>query len=304
MAPEVPTISVVIPTKGRRDALLVALQSVAAQRHPAQEVVVVDGSESASNPAEMAGALAGSPTRLVYLWAPDSTGLTHSRNRGIQTSLGEIVQFLDDDTTIESGYLAHVVDAFRDAGVGGVGGRILDPTAQARFRLVFLRLFYTADFRQRKEEFFIRPPACLTETNTLPGASAYRRAVVARLAFDETITSTIGEDVEFSYRAARDWRLVIEPRALMTHHRAPQNRESRRYQFSEKVHFFHYHFRKNMAGTPRQWLAFYWLNVGFLVDGVRRLRLDPVLGSFDGWRRIWRDGVFSRPATGEKGNRA
>jgi len=297
-------VSVVIPTKGRRDALLAAVRSVAVQTLPAAEVVVIDGSQDAMPPGELSGALAGSPARLTYVWAPESTGLTHSRNRGIRMSRGEIVQFLDDDTTIEPGYLGYVAEAFADSRVGGVGGRIVDPTAAARFRLMFLRLFYTGEFRQRKEEYFIVPPRQLAPTNTLPGASAYRRAVVDRLAFDETITSTIGEDVEFSYRAARDWQLVIEPRAVMRHHRADGNRESRRHQFSEKVHFFHYHFRKNMAGTPRQWLSYFWLNAGLMVDVIRRLQPDPLLGACDGWARIWRTGLLSRPPQPKTGVRS
>src|SRR5450759_5865256 len=109
-----PRISVIVPTKGRPAALMDALRSVAAQTVHVEEVIVVDGTAQPANEAELAAAMSDvpDPPRLVYCWAPDDTGLPAARNRGVDVSNGEILQFLDDDTTVAPDYFRHLTQAF------------------------------------------------------------------------------------------------------------------------------------------------------------------------------------------------
>lgn len=93
------TISVVIPTYNRADLLLVALSSVVAQTHPAQEILVVDDC-STDGTAQMVRRImrtnTGSPIALVEL--PRHSGRPgYVRNCGIEQSCGKYIAFLDDD---------------------------------------------------------------------------------------------------------------------------------------------------------------------------------------------------------------
>lgn len=292
------TFSAVIPTKGRPAVLRDALASVAAHGAHVLEAIVVDGTREPADEQELAALLSGpNAPRLVYLHAPDDSGLPAARNRAIRVAQGDYVQFMDDDTTVTEGYFEAMREAFAASDVGGVAPNIIDPYAsERRIRALLLRLFYIGPFRLRKDELFLDPPAGLTESNSLPGASAWRRTVFRELQFDESLKGpAIGEDLEFSTRAGRKWRLLMQPAARMIHHRSPDERPPSRRVFADKVAFFHYHFRKNMAGSVGDWLAFLWLNFGFAADAAVRLQSQPVLGVIDGWKRIVKSGVMRRP---------
>lgn len=281
------SVDVVIPTKERPAALRSALRSLAAQSCRPRQIVVIDGSRQADREAELADAADATDGRLLYCWVPGSKGLTASRNCGVDRCTADIVQFMDDDTTLSAQYLELIAAAFDDATIGGVGGQMVDAGARSwPLKRWWLRVFYTGPFRQRKEELFLAPPRAIADTNTLAGASAYRRTVFDRHRYDEHIANMIGEDVDFSFRVARDWRLVIEPAARMTHTPWPANRPSLRAQYAAKTCFFYYHFRKNMAGTTGEWVAFAWMNAGIAVDALLRGRRSGLCGVVDGWRRI------------------
>lgn len=293
-----PTFSVVIPTKGRPAILQDALQSVASHGTLVREVIVVDGTREPADERDLQKALSGpGAPRLVYCHAPEDNGLPAARNRAIRIAAGDCVQFMDDDTTVTPGYFEELAKAFASPDVGGVAPTIIDDFASSRpLRAMFLRVFYVGPFRLRKDELFLNPPTGLTDSNSLPGASAWRREVFEEFLFDENLTGpAIGEDLEFSTRAGTKWRLVIQPAARMFHHRSPDERPPSRRVFADKVSFFHYHFRKNLSGTPASWIAFLWLNVGFALDAVARLQSAPVLGILDGWRRVFDRGLMARP---------
>lgn len=259
----------------------------------------MDGTSQPAQEAELAAAMGDvpRPPRLVYRWAPEDAGLTAARNRGVGLAGGDIIQFMDDDTTVAPDYFEQLSRAFEPADVGGAAGRLIDPVAEAHgLRRWLFRCCYVGPFRQRAAELFLWPPRALTETNTLPGASAYRREAFAQFRFDEALTGPgVGEDLDFSYRVGNRWRLVIQPAAQIVHHRSPEERQASRKNFADKVGFYHYHFRKNMGGSPVEWAAYLWLNAGFALDALLRLRTGPLLGLLDGWRRVARRGLLSRP---------
>lgn len=89
-----PVVSVVIPTRNRRQRLCVALRSALAQQAVALEVVVVDDG-SQDDTSEMVRGLADARVRLVRNESP--LGESGARNRGIAEARGGWVAFLDDD---------------------------------------------------------------------------------------------------------------------------------------------------------------------------------------------------------------
>lgn len=101
-----PFISVIIPTCNRKGLLLPTLDSLAAQTYPADrfEVMVVDdgGNDGTEQIAQVVY-----PFKLVYC-RQTNQGSALARNYGMERSRGEILVFVDDDTTLDPGYLASI----------------------------------------------------------------------------------------------------------------------------------------------------------------------------------------------------
>lgn len=106
VAPSAPTLSVIIPTYNRKDSLLCTLESIRQQTYPAEnfEVVVVDdgGNDGTDQ-------IAGSayPFELVYR-RQINRGSAAARNHGVEQSRGSILVFIDDDMTLDPGYLTAI----------------------------------------------------------------------------------------------------------------------------------------------------------------------------------------------------
>jgi glycosyltransferase involved in cell wall biosynthesis len=89
------TVSVVIPCYGQAHFLSEAIESVVGQSHPAEIVVVDDGSPD--NTAEVAAAY----PQARYVWQ-ENKGLAEARNSGFRASTGKYVMFLDADDRLTS----------------------------------------------------------------------------------------------------------------------------------------------------------------------------------------------------------
>jgi glycosyltransferase involved in cell wall biosynthesis len=87
-------VSVVIPTRDRRDLLRLAVVSVLSQQDVDVEVIVVDDA-STDDVAGMVSSLTDRRVRVVR--QTPSGGVSAARNRGIAETNGEWVAFLDDD---------------------------------------------------------------------------------------------------------------------------------------------------------------------------------------------------------------
>lgn len=90
-------VSVIIPTRNRRDLLRETIESVRAQTYPHWEAVVVDdGSDDGT--AEMIEALCREEPRIRYMAREGAVaGANACRNQGMAASRGEYLIFLDSD---------------------------------------------------------------------------------------------------------------------------------------------------------------------------------------------------------------
>ena len=119
-------VSIVIPTYNRSALLRDALNSVLRQDSDAAfEIVVVDNNSQDDTKAVVDSLMERHSDKLHYVVEPQQ-GNAYARNRGIETAKAAIIAFIDDDVTVESGWLKSlkkVLDTRSD--LSFVGGRVL-----------------------------------------------------------------------------------------------------------------------------------------------------------------------------------
>jgi glycosyltransferase involved in cell wall biosynthesis len=109
-------VSIIVPTRNRRDWLYQALRSVREQTWPDKEIVVVD---EASTDDTVTMLEANFPeARLVR--HETARGPSAARNSGVTAATGKWILFLDDDDIIHPDHLEALVTASREAPAGAV----------------------------------------------------------------------------------------------------------------------------------------------------------------------------------------
>lgn len=114
------TIAAIVPVRDRAAELERALRSVLVQRHPVDEVVVVD--DASVEPVDLSWWPAGAPS-LKLIRNPLALGSGGARNVGVAASSCEWVAFLDSDDQWLPGHIDLVLDAAPRAAVVVTGYR-------------------------------------------------------------------------------------------------------------------------------------------------------------------------------------
>lgn len=101
-------VSVILPTRDRRDVLPAAIASVLGQSYPSWELVVVDdGSEDGTSEV-----LGGIDDERVRVLRGGGGGVGRARNVALDAARGELIAYLDDDNTMHPHWLKSVAWAF------------------------------------------------------------------------------------------------------------------------------------------------------------------------------------------------
>ena len=275
--------AIVICTRNRPDDVVRVLRSIAQQEEaPAHLVLLVDASdaEAATRNAEAVRATEDTTTGLGvrhHLFA-GTPSLARQRNAGLDLlpPSVRIVHFLDDDVTLQPGYLRHLSAVFDEGPeVVGAGGRLVEPhragtTRRRTHRLT--RLFLLDGATPGR----VLPSGSTTAgqladrdapflTQWLGGCCAYRRSIFAHVRFDPALDGySLDEDLDFSYRAGQHGVLYVEPRAVLVHHASPVNRAAAGAMMRDALIHRYWFVRKNL-GTPLHEAAFWWAVVGRLL---------------------------------------
>jgi GT2 family glycosyltransferase len=195
-----PSISVILPTRGRPAMLKEALDSVGRQSHPEMELILVrDGGD----PLE-----AATLERILKLEFPTTRierddppeGAARARNRGIESARGDAVAFLDDDDLWTPGHLAQLASALdRDPAADVVysDARIVKAAGGAERAIAV-----DFDLSLFGRDGFIPPSAMLARR------SAFGRFGV----FDPELTYS--EDWDWLLRVARSGGTIVRSRGV------------------------------------------------------------------------------------------
>lgn len=213
---EEPAVSVVVPAyRAARtiSACLKALNEQTVERGRYELIVVDDGSDDATVvQARQAGA-----DRVLTV---PHGGPAAARNAGVAAARGAIVLFTDADCEPAPDWIERMLAPFDDPAVDGAKG--VYRTRQRSWVARFVQLEYEDKYDR------MRGRQTIDFVDTY--AAAYRRRVFADGGFDPAFPAASGEDVEFSYRLARQGRrLVFAPDAVVYHqHPATLARYARR----------------------------------------------------------------------------
>ena len=120
-------ITVILCTYNRYQSLAKALDSVAlSQLEPATtwEVLVVDNNSNDRTREVTEGFCRRYPARFRYLFE-GQPGKSHALNAGIRAAHGDVLAFMDDDVTVDSGWLQNLTAPLMRGTWTGSGGKVL-----------------------------------------------------------------------------------------------------------------------------------------------------------------------------------
>lgn len=131
-------VSVLIPTRDRRQVLERCLDALTDQTYPNFEVIVVDDASRDDTLKFLKKYAAGHPPlRLRYLVNETHIGANRSRNRGIRAAEGVFVAFLDSDCRAERHWLETLIGGFTGPRVAAVTGTVQNPPPTNVYELTY-----------------------------------------------------------------------------------------------------------------------------------------------------------------------
>lgn len=119
-----PAVTVIVCTFNRIEWLKRCLLSLEQQDPRPDEIMVVDG-PSTDGTREMLEKLEAEG-RIVLVRQAKLDGISAARNLGLKEARNEVVCYIDDDAVAQPGWLSSILEMYRDPGVGGVGGPVMD----------------------------------------------------------------------------------------------------------------------------------------------------------------------------------
>ncbi len=217
------SVSVVVCTRDRSEALRQCLDSLLTCQPAAAEIVVVDNASRTDDTRRM---LEQDYPSVRYVFEP-RPGLSIARNRGIAESRGEIVAWTDDDVIVTPEWIGRLLDAFTSPEVMCVTGLVLPAELRTESQWIFerelsgfgrgykRRVFDSAFLRERTDG------APVWNIGAGANMAVHRRAFEQLGGYDERLgagAAGCSEDTEFWYRViAAGWHCHYDPHAVVYH---------------------------------------------------------------------------------------
>jgi len=215
----------IIPTKDRAFDLIRLLNSVKDQDVLPQEIIIVDASVTSSLPSEINKGTFN-PLNIKYEKAQRAC-LAAQRNQGVALLGSDIQQvcFLDDDIVFCEGAF-RIMDEFWKKAPDQVAGAMFNIINEKRpsVLIFFKKIFCTGSFQRgivlpSGYNTLMCPAKESIDVQWLVGAGmVFRREIFNEFSFDPWFEGTgLCEDLDFSYRVGRKYRLVVVADAKIEH---------------------------------------------------------------------------------------
>lgn len=182
------TISIVIPTSGKRPSLLArAINSSSAPGHEVEVIVAVNGPHALDF--ELPNLEFDGIVRVIRI---KEVGVSNARNAGLAAAIGELIRFLDDDDFLVPSKAALQYDFALRNNASAVSGqiRVEDENENS----------YGTSTPLNTEDIYCELLAA--KIVVLPLAHVFRSSAVKHLRWDTSMNNA--EDVDWLHRVARD----------------------------------------------------------------------------------------------------
>jgi GT2 family glycosyltransferase len=266
----------VIATYNRPDDLARTVESLLAQTILPSELCIVDSTAEA--PArlqiEKMCADAGLPVDYHH---PAPRGLTVQRNVGIARTKGDPVFLIDDDVAMAPDCHEQILDEYAKWGpeLGGVRATPVRPARPSALTRLYRKIFgiggwWPESSGKVRPGFYaegISDSKGVREVEYFNGwFMSYKREVFEHDLFDEALAGYgYKEDIDFSYRVSRRYKLVQTPLARCDHLKSPSARlNSHNLQRMNMANQFYLH-RKLMPQDTKHRFALWWALLGLFI---------------------------------------
>lgn len=207
-----PKVSLIIPTYMREQLLVQTLECAINQDYPDYEIIVVD--QTPEHDTRTTKFFQSIENQITLIRSPEPS-VTKARNTGAKAADGEIIIFIDDDTSFSPDFIRNHVDNYsKDCDF--VQGRIIESGCRDYPKPVWLNAFGN----------FSGSDFCKKDgiTNNITGCNfSFRRHLFDELGgFDEFFQGiAVCEDSDFAYRAYKaGFNGCFSSKAVLTHHRS------------------------------------------------------------------------------------
>ena len=203
-------------TLERWDDICAAVESLREQTRPADEVILV-----ADHNDDLLQRASAAFSDVLCVANSGPRGLSGARNTGVAAARGHIIAFLDDDAAAAPDWVAHLLDAYRDPDVLGVGGGVVPEWRAPRPD------WFPDEFLWVVGCSYEGLPTTRAEIRNPIGANmSFRSCAFTRAGGFDPMMGRTGKDAagceetEFSIRAraaVSGGRILLEPRAVCRH---------------------------------------------------------------------------------------
>lgn len=273
------TISIIICTRNRKEVLFRLLKSIEEQTIVPDEVIIVDSSSIPMEKEEEYKCFI-KETQLKILYLHTESGLTYQRNIGINNSKGEVLYFFDDDIVLKKNYFELTMEVYDQyPEYYGGSGLILeckDSVRKFKQKIIYLYneiFFLSQSYGKGKIKKSGFPSHAyglkkFSDTSVLSvGIASFKKEIFNEFRFDENVTGySYMEDVDFSARISKKYKLFYNPRAEVNHLHVEGGRgnifENRKMYLVNHRYFF---FKNIYEGKFLNWICHWWSIIGIII---------------------------------------
>ena len=203
-------VTIYIPAYNVSEFLPPSIESLLAQSHPPDEILIIDDGSQDATPE-----IAARYPQVTLIRHERNRGLAAARNTAFRSARNEFIASLDADCVADPNWLAALVSRMNDPKIAGVGGRLLEGvqrTVADRWRSAHMPQEWGAEASEN--------PKFLFGCNNL-----FRKSAVLEAGGYDEAMRTNGEDADLCCKLQyRGWKLFYDPKARATHLRRDTTR--------------------------------------------------------------------------------